>query len=365
MKTTKLKFLLMIVAAVLLAGCDSELSTSSLKKTLDNNVQSLTVAINKISSSSDFQLMTEMTEASQNVGMLKTPGIVEGEYMPNDTVLISLDKISGVYEYSWKKVKANSQLLRFFTRTDDNQFMIVRLPVQKVRNPKVLFGFQPADTLLTNNFEASVSDYYVFRNRVAGNEYRLTSDFSIDNTKIGTLTELRTRNKVNGFNSSSVYALTSGYTVTRTENSGDTAQSVYAISEGSKVLYEEKMVSVKVVGHMNRHRENTYSLTIGDVQIVRQRGLNSLDSAKVYVAGILQTNAKVEVVINQPDSLNQCVTDAKRDLQITFDDGTVTTVRTLMGNTVDEIGKIFRAARQASFATDIIDRIAWNIYTRK
>ena len=104
----------MIVAAVLLAGCDSELSTSSLKKTLDNNVQSLTVAINKISSSSDFQLMTEMTDASQNVGMLKTPGIVEGEYMPNDTVLISLDKISGVYEYSWKKVKANSQLLRFF-----------------------------------------------------------------------------------------------------------------------------------------------------------------------------------------------------------------------------------------------------------
>jgi hypothetical protein len=363
MKTKSLKFITLAFVLVL-ASCDNDLSKTSLKDSLNDNVNTLDDAIKKINASSEFQLLTQ-SEASSSNEILKAPSTGIGDFMPNDTVLITLDKISGVYEYSWKRVKDNKPYFRFFTRTSDSEFMIVRLPLKKVRNPLSLFWFQIADTTLKNNFEAKVSDYYVMRNRVIGNEYRLKSDFSIDNEKIGMLTELRSRNKVNGFNASSIYELASGYTVSRTENSGDTAISAYAISKEGKILYEEKLTTVKVFDKNFKYRERTYSLTIGNVQIVRNKQQNVTDSAKVYLNGILQTSAKVEIIVNQPDSTDQNVTFAKRDIKITFDDGSSTTLRTLMGENIAAIGEIFKTVRQTNFATNIIDRIAWNIYIRK
>ena len=90
-----------------------------------------------------------------------------------------------------------------------------------------------------------------------------------------------------------------------------------------------------------------------------------MDSAQVHLNGVLQTNSKVEIIVIQPDSLNQSLTHAMRDLKITFDDGTSTTLNTLMNETIDGIRQIFRSVQQARFTTDIIDRIAWNIYSRK
>lgn len=363
MKTKNFKFLA-IALVLVFTSCENEVSKTSLKESLNDNVNTLDVAIKTINASTDFQLLAQ-GEVTGSDESLKAPSTGINEFMPNDTVLITLDKISGVYEYSWKRVKDNKPFLRFFTRTSDSEFMIVRLPLKKVRNPLTMFWFQVADTTLKNNFEAKVSDYYVMRNRIAGNEYRLKSDFSIDKESIGSLTELRSRNKVNGYNASSVYELASGYTVSRSENSGDTAISAYAISQEGKILYEEKLTTVKVIDKNFRHREKTYSLTIGNVQIVRSKQPNVPDSAKVYLNGVLQTNAKIEIVVNQPDSTDQSVTFAKRDIKITFDDGTSTTLRTLMGENINAIGEIFKAVRQTNFATNIIDRIAWNIYIRK
>ncbi len=90
-----------------------------------------------------------------------------------------------------------------------------------------------------------------------------------------------------------------------------------------------------------------------------------MDSAQVHLNGVLQTNSKVEIIVIQPDSLNQCLTHATHDLKITFDDGTSTTLKTLMNETIDGIQQIFRRVQKARFTTDIIDRIAWNIYSRK
>jgi hypothetical protein len=83
------------------------------------------------------------------------------------------------------------------------------------------------------------------------------------------------------------------------------------------------------------------------------------------VAGVLQLNSKVEIIMNDENAVDQSITHKKRDIQITFDDGTSTTIRELSGNTIDSISTIFSSVRQAYFATDIIDRIAWNIYTQK
>ena len=56
------------------------------------------------------------------------------------------------------------------------------------------------------------------------------------------------------------------------------------------------------------------------------------------------------------------VTYPRRDVKLTFDDGTSTTLRELKGDTIEDLGKIFGAVRQIGFATEIVDKIAANIY---
>ncbi len=91
----------------------------------------------------------------------------------------------------------------------------------------------------------------------------------------------------------------------------------------------------------------------------------SLDSAKVYVGGVLQVKSKVEIVDKTTATTDNSVTLMKRELKITFDDGTSATFTELAGKAITDISTLFAAMRQGSFATSIIDWIAWDIYTNK
>ena len=110
-------------------------------------------------------------------------------------------------------------------------------------------------------------------------------------------------------------------------------------------------------------------MTIGNVEIVRQAGPNSLDSAEVYVGGVLQLNSKVQFVDNSAtaaaDGTEVTVTKHNRQLQITFDDGTTTTIETLLNGSIDNIRTLFASIRQTYFATSIVDWVAWDIYKNK
>jgi len=66
-----------------------------------------------------------------------------------------------------------------------------------------------------------------------------------------------------------------------------------------------------------------------------------------------------------PDSTETSITNHKRELQITFDDGTSTTIKQLLGNTIDNIRTLFVSLRQTYFATGVVDWIAWDIYKNK
>jgi len=80
---------------------------------------------------------------------------------------------------------------------------------------------------------------------------------------------------------------------------------------------------------------------------------------------VLQTNAKVEVIVYAQDETNTGIAQQKRDVKITFDDGTSTTIRELKAGTIVDMAVIFKSVRQAGFATEIVDRIAANIYWQK
>lgn len=333
----------------------------SLKTSLQQGVTNLSEAVTTINNSESFRLLSSVAPA--NVSESGNPSFAPAHRV--DSMIIQLADIAGVYEYSWRKVKRmNNNLLRVFDRTADHAHLVVRLPSQKISNYHRLFVFTPRDTTLTNNFEASVSEYLLSRHSQKGMEYALHCDMKINNVALGTVTTNRRRNKINGHNFTSAYTLATGHVITNTQNTGDTTVNVYAISKDNKLIYEEK-ISTYRLNQESRQRERIFSLTIGNVTLVRKSGPDSFANAQIYVDGVLQVNAKAEIVITEETNEEKGVTYQKRDVKITFDDGTTTTLKTLKGATSDELPQLFRTVRQMGFATQIIDRIAANIYWTK
>ncbi len=361
MKTNK--FLILFSAIVVLSwSCTSEISDGSLQSSLEKNAQTLSNTLQKIAASEGYQVLATPQYAATSASKVYSP-VVDSTY---NTILLA--DIVGEYEFNkantykrWKQPITN-----FFSKTADHaSLMIVRLPEEKIKKPNSLFVYNPADTLLTNNYVFSLNKYDYKFNRVLGWTYDMGSTINVKTVDAGALSIQSSSSKEAGYKFASEFAFTNGYTLKSNYSTGDTAVSVYAIYEGAKVIYEESFTAIKTVAD-KRHREREYSMTIGDVKIVRQMGPNSLDSAKVYVGGVLQTSAKVEVVdIATVDGTDVSVTAKKRELKITFDDGSSKTITELLGTSVETIRNLFISLRQSYFATAIVDRIAWDIYMKK
>ncbi len=365
MKTKRI-YLFLVALSVITWGCttQNDLSVKSLKTSITTNAQELSTAMDVITSSPGYQVLsTENVSSTTGASYVHQPYVIDSTYNS-----IMLSDISGIYDYQAANYKRwNPSLLNFFVRTGDSDHMIVRLPESKVKNPHYLLHYSAADTLLTNNYVIDLSDYQYKFNRYLGWDYQMASSISVSDTAAGTLQIKSSNDRTNGYNFSSEFAFANGYTTKTTYASGDTIVSSYSITKDAKTLFEEKYTATKS-STVPRHREREYSLTIGDVQIVRNSGPNSLDSAKVYVAGVLQTNAKVEIIdvtTTASDTTETCLTNHRRDIQITFDDGTVTTVSELLGSTIDNIRTLFVSLRQVYFATSVVDRIAWDVYINK
>lgn len=371
MKTNQSFFVILILNLLIFSACTkkNDLNTdesATLKSSLQNNAATLSVAIDEITNTADFQMMNSVGGNSSMVLMYDGQQFAAPATNPKvDSTIISLAYIVGNYSYSWTRVKKGQfSIMRFFDCTTNNAEMIVKLPYQKVKNPNSLFSFQPKDSLLVNNFEAQVTEYYLKKSKITGLEYNLKSSFKLDDAALGVMNIQTTRNKMNGYNYLSTYKLSNGYDVICQDITGDTLISVYSITKDENTLFEEKTSTYKVDNGKTK-REKVYSLTLGNVKIIRTLGTNSLENAKVYLDGVLQANAKVEMVVINSDNDDQTVVQNKREIKITFDDGTSTTIKELTNNTIDKIGEIFRSVRQAYFATDIIDKIAQNIYWNK
>lgn len=367
MKSTKI-YLALVLLSFVTWGCttQNDLSSSSLKSSITTSAQSLTTAMNTISSSAGYQLLSSQSSTSNS------PSMVKQQVAAFDTTYnqIMLTDIAGIWDYKAAlSQKWSPSLLRFFLNSGTSNDMIVRLPESKVKKPHTLFHFSSADTTLVNNYVIDVSKYAYHFNRFLGWDYNMASNIAISGVNVGDLAIQSSRNKTNGYLFNSSFAFTDGYTANTSYTSGDTIVSVYNISKNNQTLYEEKYTAIRT-SPASRHRERQYSLTIGNVQIVREAGPNSLDSAKVFVSGVLQLHSKVEIVTDSTatvatDTDESTITNHNRTIQITFDDGTTTTIKALLGSTIDNISTLFASLRQTYFATDIVDTVAWDIYINK
>jgi len=364
---TKDFYLALVLGSFTLWSCSNndDLSQSSLKTSLNNSVLQLTTAVATISASQGYQVLAVSSTSSNS------PSLVKSSVAAFDTTYnsIQLADVAGVYNYkATPSKKWQNSLMQYFVKSADNEHMIVSLPEEKVLHPYSLLRYSAKDSLLTNNYKIDVSDYkYVF-NRYLGWDYQMASTINIKTVDVGALKIQSSYSKANDYKYVSEFVFTDNYKAICNYTTGDTAAATYAINDGTKILYEEKYTAIRTSSMGNRHKEKEYSLTIGDVQIVRgmNQQNNSLDSAKVYVAGVLQLNSKIEFITDiTSGEIESSVINKKRDLKITFDDGTSTTISELLGTSVTTIRNLFASLRQASFATSVIDWIAWDIYTNK
>jgi len=341
--------LVTVFLTALLWSCSKNDSVNnlSLKQSINQSALNLNNAMAAISATKAYSILT-INDATQKSA---TADSIYQVYIP-------LEKISGVYDYKPVTGLNNHgiSLIKFFNRTADNSKMIVNLPLKKVTNPKSLRHYSPSDTLLTNNFSIAVSDYHNNYNSYWDYDYILASEISVDNVVAGKLNISSVISPTTGTHYASQFAFTSTYTADYKYESGDTTVSSFSITGDSKVLYEEKLLTIKN-DTARFGREHQYILTIGDVQIIRKSGVKA---PEIYVSGILQPDAVVEIIDKAVDT--EASVCKKRDVQITFEDGTITTISALIGNSIDNIKTLYDSLHQVYFAAYIVDWIAYDIY---
>jgi hypothetical protein len=352
MKNQGKYFFVAILSLAILSSCtknDGSLNQESLKMAINKSTENLNVAMTDIASTQAYSILT--------VSGLSVKSATADTYK----VYIPLDKVKGVYDYKpfTKPDSWGTPLIRFFSKTADDNKMIVNMPLKKVTHPGSLRHYAPADSMLTNNFSIAVSAYHNNYNSYHDYDYNLVSAISVNDTLIGNLNIESLISPALGTDYKSQFAFTGSYTANYKYKSGDTTLSSFAIKDGVKILYEEQLKTIKN-DTARFGREHEYILTIGNVQIIRKSGTKDV---QIAVDGIIQTGAAVTIV--DKDSDDEASVCKKRDIQITFEDGTVTTVSALIGASVENIKTLFTSLHEVYFAAYIVDWIAYDIYYQR
>lgn len=348
---------LILIGGLILSCTKTETSTnSSLKQAISESTQNLNTAMNKIASSEAFKVLTVNSESTLSSGMSKSSASTDSVYK----TYILLENIKGVYIYKPVTTRNSwgNPLIRFFEKTEDNSKMIVKLPQEKVIHPRSLRNYRPSDSTLTNNFTIAVSDYHNNYNSYHDFDYALASEIDLNDSKIGDLGINYFVSPTLGVKYDSQFSFSESYTAKYKYVSGDTTVSSFTILDGTTVLYEEKLLTIKN-DTARFGREHQYTLTIGNVQIVRKPA----NEIAVYLNGVLQSNATVTIIDRDDDA--EASVCKKRDIQITFDDGTTALVSELINNSVDNIKTLFDSLHSVYFAAYIVDWIAYDIYYQR
>ncbi len=358
MKNVAFKLSGLFLLSSLVLSCsktDTGSSQIPLKDALTSSTQNLNSAITDISSLQAFQILSVGSGSTLKSGTMMTTTTGYG-------ALIPLSLVKGVYDYKALKTEESNHypLIRFFTKSASTNNMVVNLPLSKLKNPHDMREYHKADSTLTNNFSISVSDYHNNYNNYHDYDYLNVADITIDKVKAGGLSIKSIVSPNHNTQYASQFDFTNGYTAKYLYSSGDTTVSSFTILKAGGILYQEKLLTIKK-DTAKFGREHQYILTIGNVKIVRKYG----SPAEVYVNGVLDPKAVVTIIDNDENEESEHSITDKRDIQITFADGTVSTVSALIGKSITDISTLFTSLHQVYFAAYIVDWIAYDIYYKR
>lgn len=346
----KISLSIVLISGMLAWQCSKQTSPveqQSLKTSLNTGTQNLNSAVTAISQTYGYKVLS-LNENST----LKSVFSPEAAFQDS----ITLAKIKGVYEYQPSTYShwCFSCFNKLFKRTGDSNDLIVKLPEVKVFFPAKFQEVTPSDSSLKNNLVIDASDYHYYFSMGFLWDYKLAANITLNDTAIGGINIQSARNASNGYNYASSYMFPGGYSIAVNVTSGDTATSSIALTSGTSTLFKETVNRYKTGTSMFHERE--YILDIGNVEFKRAAGA---DSITVYVGGVLQTKAKIEVI----DSGNSTgsIFDG-RDIKVTFDDGTTATLSSLLSPSFIILTNLIGNLQNVYFATNVVNYIAFNIF---
>jgi hypothetical protein len=315
----------------------------SLKESVEVSSAKINTAFEKIAGSKGMELISLQEDGIKS-------GAIE-EFRDS----IDLDLIAGIYDFKPSPDKPRSLYFpfRLFKKTGESEEMIVNMPEKLVFHPRYLHFCDRADSVLKNNFTIKASDYHFYYTCWNNADYKLIADFSLNTEDIGGLSMLaRWKSGVAGLLSKS-YTFPEGYSVVKDMETGDTTTMVFALTQNTDTLLKE---SLMFSGEGFKRKEKVYVLSIGDVDIVRSTGI---DSIQVFYNGVLQKKAGAKIIDNEDYNSSIC---HKRDIQLTFDDGTTAKLSELISPALETLKTLSKSMSEMYFSKQIIDYIAFSIY---
>jgi|WetSurMetagenome_2_1015567.scaffolds.fasta_scaffold00024_59 hypothetical protein len=339
----KRKILVISLAiGMVVISCSKMDSGTSLKQSVESSIAKINTAASAISVSKGYQLLSVSDEFTKT----------ETGYSDS----IDLDMIAGIYDfnpdpvlYQWYPCPR-----RFFSKTGASDSLIINMPQKFVLHPRYLYYYIFKDSAVNNNFRVAASDYHFYYCWYNKFDYKLKAGFSVDKADIGTLDMLANSKGFAGIDYSSRFTFSEGYNIEVSKVSGDTTTSSFALSDENEILLRETRTYIGDMFHHNGER--TYMLTVGNVDIVKSTGI---DSIQVFLDGVLQKSAAAKIEDESDTTGTIC---HHRDILITFDDGTTTNLSELIQPGMDVLRTLVDSMHSMNFAKHVIDYLALNIY---
>jgi hypothetical protein len=316
-----------------------------LKQSVEKNAADINTAIGKISQTKGYQILSlnpGSTAKSELAGAFK------------DSITLAL--IAGIYDYQPDSILMHHNFafpFRLFKKTGASTKMVINLPQKLIFHPRYLHSFIKSDSVLKNDFSITASDYHFYYNAWDSLDYKLTAGLTLSAADLGSfdITSVSSANKKR--TNSSLYNFTGGYSISTAWQSGDTSKSSFTLLQATTPLLQETTL---FTGNGFHKREKQYDLVIGSVEIKRGFGI---DSIQVFQNGVLQKKAGAKITDSADSTGTIC---QKRDILLTFDDGTTTKLSTLIGPSLAQLKTLVSSLHDMYFAQYIVDYIALNIY---
>lgn len=335
--------ILTVIIAITAWQCSKNGSNLSLKESLEESAGKINTAFEKIAGSKGYQLIS-VTDAGTKS---------DDSYGFRDS--ISLKLIAGVYDFKPGGETTRHMYFpyRLFEKTATSDNLVINLPEKLIFHPRHLHFYNMADTALKNNFTITATDYHFYYTWWNNYDYNLKAGFTLDKEDVGSIDEFSTWRSGTAGKYSKSFSFPEGYSIGQSGQTGDTATMIFALSRENDTLLKESLI---LTGDGFKNREKQYVLSIGNVEIKKTSGI---DSIQVFLDGNLQKAAAARIVDTTDTNGSIC---NRRDILLTYDDGTTAKLSDLISPSREILRSLSRSLGEMYLSKHIIDYIAFSIY---
>lgn len=316
-----------------------------LKQSIDQNVAAINTAMTKISSTNGYKILVS--------GSSVTGKALDASSF-RDSITLAL--VAGIYDYQPDTLMHHHYFAfpyRLFKKSGSSDKMIVNLPQKLIFHPGYMHNYNPKDSVLKNDFKITTNNYHYYFNSWNSLDYLISAGLALNNADLGNFKVSTVATSTTGRTNSSDYNFTGGYSVSTAWQSGDTTKMSFALSKDNNQMLKETTL---FTGYGFHKREKQYDLIIGNVEIKRGFGI---DSIQVFVNGTLQKKAGAKITDSADSTGTIC---GKRDILLTYDDGTTAKLSSLIGPQLTQLKTLISSLHDMYFAENVVDYIAISIY---